>query len=105
MLFLIGEKVAAFYQCFQYSEINFFVRPLALTKEGGILILLAHDIDFRLAFMDGIVAPPAAQGSEFHRGFSAQQQPPEVLLADFFKHLAHVVGKMRFEMWGPGRCF
>lgn len=47
--------------------------------------------------MDRIVAPPAAQGSEFHRGLSAQQQLPKVLLADFLKHLAHVVGKVRFD--------
>ena len=105
MLILISEKVAALDQRFQYTQVNFFVRPLALAKEGGILILLAHDIDFRLALVDGIITPPAAQGSEFHRGLSAQQRLPEVLLADFLKHLAHIVGKVGFEMWGPGRCF
>ena len=97
MLFLIGEKGAALYQRLQHAEINLFVGPFALTKEGGILILLAHDVDFRLAFMDGIIAPPAAQRSKFHRGLSAQQQFPKVLLADFFKHLAHIVGKVRFN--------
>ena len=105
MLFLIGEKVAALYQRFQYTQVNFFIRPLALAKEGGMLILFAHDIDFRLAFMDGIVAPPAAQGSKRYRGISVQQKFPEVLPADFLKHLAHKVGKVGFEMWGPGRCF
>lgn len=97
MLFLISEKVAALYQRFQHAEINFFVGPFAFGKEGGIFVLLAHNVNFCLSFMDRIVAPPAAQGSEFHRGLSAQQQLPKVLLADFLKHLAHVVGKVRFD--------
>lgn len=86
MLFLIGEKVAALYQRFQHAEINFFVGPLTLAKESGILILLAHDVDFRLPFTDGIIAPPTAQGSEFHRGLSAKNKSSTIrqIVNDYF---------------------
>ena len=55
MLFLISEKVAALYQRFQHAEINFFVGPFAFGKEGGIFVLLAHNVNFCLSFMDRIV--------------------------------------------------
>ena len=93
----IWEEFAALYEGFQNAEIDFLIRPFALPEKGGVFILLGEDIDFSLTLFLGIVAPPAAEGGKFHRAFAVQQLLPEILLADFLKHLAHIVGQMRLD--------
>ena len=102
MLVPVREQLAAGDERLQDSEIDLVGGPLALGEEGGILVLLAHDVDLGLALMDGIVAPPTAKGGELHRGFAAEQQLPEVLLADLLEHLAHILGQMRLNARRPG---
>lgn len=97
MLVLVREQIAAVDERLQDSEIDLPSGPLALGEDGGILVLLAHDVDLGLAPSGGIVAPPAAKGGELHRGLAAEQQLPEVLLADLLKHLAHILGQMRLD--------
>ena len=97
MLIFVREQLAAGDQCLQDGEINLLGGPFALSEEGGVLVLLAHDVDLGLALMDGIVAPPAAQGGELHRGLAAEQQLPEVLLADLLEHLAHILAQVRLD--------
>lgn len=97
MLVFVREQLAAGDERLQDGEIDLLGGPFALSKKDGVLVLLAHDVDLGLALMDGVVAPPAAQGSELHRGLAAEQQLPEVLLADLLKDLAHILGQMRLD--------
>ena len=97
MLVFILKQLAARDKRLQNGEIDLLGGPLALGEEGGILVVLAHDVDLGLALVGGIVAPPAAQGGELHWGFAAEQQLPEVLLADLLKYLAHILGQMRLD--------
>lgn len=97
MNILIGKQFAAFYKRFQNAEINFFIRPFTLPEKGSIFILLGKNIDLRLTFFFGIVAPPAAERGKLHWTFSVQQQLPEILLANIFKHFAHIVGQIRLN--------
>ena len=97
VLVFVLEQLAAFDQRLQDGKVYLLSCPLALSEEGSVLVLLAHDVDFGLALMNRIVAPPAAQGSELHRGFAAEQQLPEVLLADLLEHLAHILGQVRLN--------
>lgn len=76
MLVLIREQVATGDERLQDSEIDLLRCPFALGEEGGVFVLLAHDVNLGLAPMDGIVAPPTAQGGELHRGLAADQQLP-----------------------------
>ena len=97
VLVLIREQLAAGDERLQDGKIDLLRCPFALGEEGGVLVLLAHDVDFGLALMNRIVAPPAAQGSELHRGFAAEQQLPEVLLADLLEHFAHILAQVRLD--------
>lgn len=97
MLVFVREQLAAGDERLQDGKIDLLGCPLALGKEGGILVLLAHEVDLGLALMDGVVAPPTAKGGKLHRGFAAEQQLPEVLLADLLEHLAHILGQMRLD--------
>lgn len=97
MLVLIREQLAAGDERLQDSEIDLLRCPFALGEKCGALVLFAHDVDLGLALMDGIVAPPAAQRGELYRGFVAEQQLPEVLLADLLEYLAHIRGQMRLN--------
>ena len=85
MLALIREQLAALNERLQDSEINLLSGPLAPGEEGSVHILFDHDVDLGLALTDRIVTPPAAQGSELHRGLAAEQQLPEVLLANLLE--------------------
>ena len=94
---LVGEQLTALYEGFQNAEIDLLIRPFALPEKGGVFILLGKNIDFSLTLFLGIVAPPAAERGKLHRAFAVQQLLPEILLADFLKHLAHIVGQMRLD--------
>ena len=97
MLVLIPEQLAAGDERLQDGEIDLLGSPFALGEESGVFVLLAHDVDLGLALMDGIIAPPAAQGGELHRGMTGEQQLPEVLLADLLEHLAHILAQVRLD--------
>ena len=87
--------MAAVNQCFQYPQVNSFICPLALAKEGGGLVLFPQYVDLCLCLFNGVIAPPAAQRSKLHRGAPIQQQLPKILFTYLFKHLAHVVVELR----------
>ena len=59
------KQAAALNQSLQHTQVNFVICPLALAKEGGVLIR-AHDVDFLLGPGFGISAPPAAKLCEAH---------------------------------------
>ena len=90
----IGEQFTALYEGFQNAEIYFLIRPFALPEKGGAFILFGEDTDFRLTLFLGIVAPPSAERGKLHRAFAGKQKLPEILLADFLKHLAHIIGQI-----------
>ena len=56
--------MAAVNQCFQYPQVNSFICPLALAKEGGGLVLFPQYVDLRLGLFNRIIPPPATQGSK-----------------------------------------
>ena len=85
---LVGEQFATLYKGFQNAEIDFLIRPFALAEKGSVFILFGEDVDFRLTFFLWVVAPPASERGKLHRTFAGEQQLPEILLADFLKHLA-----------------
>ncbi len=97
MLVFVREQLAAGDERLQDGEIDLLRRPFALGEEGGVLVLLAHDVDFGLALTDGIRPPPTAQGGKLHRGLTAEQQFPEILLADLLEHLAHILAQVRLD--------
>ena len=97
MLVLVGEQLTAGKKRLQDGEIDLLRCPLALGKKCSVFVLLAHDVDLGLALVDGIVAPPTAQGGELHRGLAVEQQLPKVLLADLLEHLAHILAQMRLD--------
>ena len=39
----VGEQLAALYEGFQNAEIDFLIRPFALSEKGGVFILLSAD--------------------------------------------------------------
>ena len=94
---LIGEQLAALYKGFQNAEVNFLIRPFALAEKGGVFVLFGENIDFSLTLFFRVVAPPASERGKLHRALAGEQQLPEILLADFLKHLAHIVGQMRLD--------
>ena len=97
MLVLVGEQLAAVDERLQDGEIDLLGGPLALGEEGGVLVLLAHDVDLGLGLAGEVRAPPAAKGFELYRRLAAEQQFPKVLLADLLEHLAHILGQMRLD--------
>ena len=78
---LVGKQLAAIYECFQNTETDFLIRPLALPEKGGVFILFGEDIDFRLTLFLGIVAPPATERGKLHRAFAGEQLLPEIDIA------------------------
>ena len=97
VLVLIREQLAAGDEHLQDGKINLLHCPFALGEKCGVLVLLAHDIDLGLGPAGGVRAPPAAEGFELHRRPTAEQQLPEVLLAELLEHLAHILGQMRLD--------
>ena len=91
---MIGEHPAAFYQSVQNARIHIFVYPLTLAEYCGILILLSHNINFRLASCGWIRTPPPSEIPKKNGRFSIKQKPPQVLCADIFKYLSHIVGQV-----------
>lgn len=94
---LIGEQFAAVYEGFQNADIDFLICPFALPEKGGVFVLFGKNIDFCLTLFPGVVAPPTAERGKLHRAFAGEQQFPKILLADFFKYLAHIIGQMRLD--------
>ena len=65
----VMKEVAAVNQGFEDRQVNFLVLPFAFCKEGGIFVLLAHDVDFCLLLFDRIVSLPAAEVSKLKGHF------------------------------------
>ena len=93
----IRKQFAALYEGFQNAEVDFLIRPFALAEKGGVFVLFGENIDFSLTLFFRVVAPPASERGKLHRALAGEQQLPEILLADFLKHLAHIVGQMRLD--------
>ena len=78
----------------QHIAIDLLILPFALTEKSRILIR-PHNINFFLSVCPGICSPPAAKIRKIHCTLSIQQQPPEILPANFFKYASHKIRKFR----------
>ena len=74
---------------------NKYRLTFALSKQCRILILLSHNVNFRLLPLCRIRSPPAAQTAESYRTVSWHHVVPKILHTDIFKNTSHIIRQIR----------
>ncbi len=88
---IIMKQMATLNKRIQHTNIYFFIRPFAFSKQSCLPILLCHNVDLRLASGTRICSPPTSQLRKINRAFSFQQQCPEILRTDILKNMSHII--------------